>query len=76
MTETGKAPIPTDWRNINKGDSLRPNYRSRVVCQETRGRSTIDVEDWAATFATTPPYDVQTAVELDDDRPEVAGRWR
>ena len=24
---------------------------------ETCGRSTIDVEDWAATFAATPPYE-------------------
>ena len=54
MTETGRAPIPTDWVHINKGDSLRPNYKSRLVCQETRGRSTIDAEDWAATFAATP----------------------
>ena len=36
MAETGRAPIPTDWVDINKGDSLRPNYRSRLVCQETR----------------------------------------
>ena len=57
MTETGRAPIPTDWVDIIKGDSLRPNYRSRLVCQETHGRSTIDVEDWAATFAATPPYE-------------------
>ena len=40
MTETGRPPIPTDWVDINKGDSLRPNFRSRLVCQETRGRST------------------------------------
>ena len=26
------APIPTDWVDINKGDSLKPNYRSRLVC--------------------------------------------
>ena len=31
MTETSRAPIPTDWVDINKGDSLRPNYRSRLV---------------------------------------------
>ena len=55
MPETGRPPIPTDWVDINKGDSVRPNHRSRLVCQETRGRSTIDVEDWAATFAATPP---------------------
>ena len=40
MTETGGPPIPIDWVDIYKGDSLRPNYRSRLVCQETRGRST------------------------------------
>ena len=34
MAETGRPPIPTDWVDINKGDSLRPNYRSRLVCQE------------------------------------------
>ena len=27
MAETG---LPTDWVDINKGDSLRPNYRSRL----------------------------------------------
>ena len=36
--ETSRPPIPTDWVDINKGDSLRSNYRSRLVCQETRGR--------------------------------------
>ena len=58
MAETGRPPIPSDWVDINEGDSLRPNYRSWLVRQETRGRSTIDVEDWAATFAATPPYEV------------------
>ena len=52
VAETGRPPIPTD-----KGGSTRPNYRSRLVCQETRGRSTIDVEDRAATFAATLPYE-------------------
>ena len=57
MAEPGRPPIPTDWVDINRGDSLRPNYRSRLVCLETRGRSTIDVEGWAVTFAATPPYE-------------------
>ena len=57
MTETGRPPILTGWVDVNKGDSLRPNCRSRLVCQEARGRSTIDVEDWAATFAATPPHE-------------------
>ena len=63
MAETGRPPIPTDWVDINNCDSVRPNYRSRLVCQETRGRSTIDaidVEDWAATFAATPPCEAFT----------------
>ena len=54
VVETGRPPIPTGWVDINKGDSLRPNYRSGLVCEETR---TNDVEDWAATFAATPPYE-------------------
>ena len=79
MAETGRPPIPTNWVDINKGDSLRPNYRSRLFCQETRGRSTIGVEDWAATFAATRPYEpcklqpslmmtgLRSQVEGDDD---------
>ena len=79
MAETGRSPIPTDWVDINKGDSLRPNYRSRLVCQETRGRSTINVGDWAVTFAATPPHEafnltlslmmtgLRSQVEGDDD---------
>ena len=79
MAETGRPPIPTDWVDINKDDSVRPNYRSRLVCQETRERSTIYVEDWAATFGATPPYEAfklqlslmmtgpRSQVERDDD---------
>ena len=78
MAETGRPPIPTDWVDIDKGDSIRPNYRSRLVCQETRKRSTIDVQDWAATFAATLPYEAfrlqlslmtspRSQVEDDDD---------
>ena len=72
MTETGRAPIPTDWVDINKGDSPRPNYRSRLVCQETRGRSTIDAEDWAA----TPPYEafrLQLSLMMTGPRSQVDG---
>ena len=31
INETGKAPIGTGWLHANKGDDLRPNYRSRLV---------------------------------------------
>ena len=73
MAETGRPPISTD---INKGDSLRSNYRSRLVCQETRGRSTIDVEDWAATFAATPPYEafkLQLSFMMTGPRSQIEG---
>ena len=76
MTETGRPPIQTDRVDINKGDSLRPNFRSRLVCQETRGRSTIDVEDWAATFAARPPYEafkLQLSLLMTGPRSQVEG---
>ena len=76
MAETGRQPIPTDWVDINEGDSLRPNYRSRLLCQETRGRSTIDVEDWAATFAATPPYEafkLQKSLMMRGPRSQIEG---
>ena len=57
VAETGRPPIPTDLVDIDKGGSVRSNYRRMLVCQETRGRSTIDVEDRAATFAATLPYE-------------------
>ena len=68
MAETGRRPISTDL--------LRSNYRSRLVCQETRGRSTIDVEDWAATFAATLPYEafkLQLSVMMTGPKSQVEG---
>ena len=76
LDETGRPPIPTNWVDINKGDSLRPNCRSRLVCQETRGRPTIDVEDWAATFAATPPcegFKLQLSLMMTGPRSQVEG---
>ena len=77
LAETGRPPIATDWVDINKGDSLRPNYRSRLVCQETRGRSKTDVEGWAATFAASPPFGAfKLQLSFDDDGAKVTGRRR
>ena len=39
MAKTGRLPIPTDWFDIDKVDSIRRNYRSRLACQGTRRRS-------------------------------------
>ena len=73
--ETGRPPIPTDWVDIDKGDPAHPCYRSRLVAQETRRRSTIDIDDWAATFAATPPYEafrLQLSLLMTGARPENA----
>ena len=63
MAEMGRPPIPTDWVDWSV---------KRHV-----GRSTLDVEDWAATFAATPSVrSYQIATKLDDDSPKVTGRRR
>ena len=62
MAQTGRPPIPTDWVDINKGDSLRPK--------------TVDVEDWALTFAATPPYEafrLQLSLLMTGPRSEIQG---
>ena len=46
---TGAGPIGTRWIDINKGDTNRPNYRSRLVAKEFR----VDVRP--ELFAATPP---------------------
>ena len=57
LAETGHQPIPTRCVDLDKGDKNAPKVRSRLVCQETRRRSTLDVEDWSSVFAATPPYE-------------------
>ena len=46
---TGCDPISVRWVDINKGDSLCPNYRSRLVAREF---NTSDKPEW---YAATPP---------------------
>ena len=54
---TGKAPIKVRWIDINKGDSINPNYRSRLVAKEINHSKSHDPE----LFAATPPHgDAQT----------------
>lgn len=57
LSGTGRRPIPRRWVDIDKGDVNAPKVRSRLVCQETKRRSTIGVEDWSAVFAATPQYE-------------------
>ena len=37
MAETGRPSIPTDWVDIDKGDSIRPKYRSRLSVRRRAG---------------------------------------
>ena len=72
MAETGRPPIPTDWVDINKGDSLRPNCRSTLVCQKTRGRSTIDVEDWGSDVR-CEAFELQLTLMMTGPRSQIEG---
>ena len=47
---TGKGPVGTRWVDINKGDDLHLNYRSRLVGRDFKGRDNRD-----DLFAATPP---------------------
>ena len=48
---TGKAPIQTRWLDINKGDKVHPDYRSRLVAKDFKKDRRMDL------FAATPPLE-------------------
>ena len=50
---TGKAPIGTRWVDVNKGDTVHPEYRSRLVAQEVNTNRREDL------FAATPPLEAK-----------------
>ena len=50
---TGSGPIGTRWIDINKGDKVHPDYRSRVVAQE------IKMDKNQELFAATPPLEAK-----------------
>ena len=51
--DTGAAPIRVRWLDINKGDKLNPEYRSRLVAME------IKKDDRKDLFAPTPPLEAK-----------------
>ncbi|CAK0851548.1 unnamed protein product, partial [Prorocentrum cordatum] len=55
--ELGRRPLSVRWVDIDKGDTDRPDYRSRLVAQETNAQSTIARDDIGAVFAATPPLE-------------------
>ena len=51
---TGKGPIGTRWIDINKGDEVNPDHRSRLVAQQVKYNSSEK-----NIFAATPPLEAQ-----------------
>ena len=79
VAETGRPPIPTDWVDINKGIRSDPTAEAGWSVKRNVDGQQIDVEDWAATFAATPPHEAfklqlslmmtgpRSQIERDDD---------
>ena len=58
MARTGKAPIDYRWIDVNKGDDLRQNYRSRIVAREIKARKALSEKlPEADLFASMPPIE-------------------
>ena len=56
---SGKNPIPVRWVDVNKGDDVHPEYRSRLVAKHIRHKG---VE---AVFAAMPPIEaIRTIVSM------------
>ena len=62
LEKTGRPPVPVRWVDTNRGDSEHPEVRSRLVVQETKGRTTIAPGDVVQTFAATPPLEALRAI--------------
>eukprot|EP00971_Amphidinium_carterae_P177000 3509700-Amphidinium_carterae.1 len=73
VAETGRRPYGVRWVDSDKSpDPEKPDLRSGLVVQETRGNSLIAVGDVMSTFAATPPLETLrllcslSAAESDD----------
>ncbi len=59
--QTGRPPITVRWVDVNKGDELRPNYRSRLVARQMRAQDT----SGNSYFAPAPPLEaLRTVISL------------
>ena len=56
--DTGKQPIGTRWVDVNKGDELNPNYRSRLVARQLKAHDRSD----DCYFAPAPPLEALKTV--------------
>ena len=58
---TGRAPISVRWVDVNKGDDLHPNYRSRLVARQLKATDT----SGKSYFAPAPPLEaLRTVVSM------------
>ena len=55
---TGRPPISVRWVDVNKGDELNPNYRSRLVARQLKARDT----SGQSFFAPAPPIEALRTV--------------
>ena len=53
IAKTGKKPLKVRWVDINKGDDVTPEYRSRLVAKEIKIDKRWDL------FAATPPLEAK-----------------
>ncbi len=59
--KTGKSPISVRWVDVNKGDELHPNYRSRLVARQLKARD----HSGKSYFAPAPPLEaLRTVVSM------------
>ena len=49
--KTGQKPVTVRWVDINKGDNIHPDYRSRLVAKDFKRDKRKDL------FAATPPLE-------------------
>ena len=54
VKEQGLTPIGTRWVFTNKGDTEHPFIWARLVAQETKRTTSMDLTDTSMTFAATP----------------------
>ena len=57
-TQTGKPPISVRWVDVNKGDDVNENYRSRLVARELKALD----RSGACYFAPAPPLEALRTV--------------
>ena len=55
VKEQGLTPIGTRWVFTNKGDTEHLFIRARLVAQETKRTTNVDLTDTSMTVAATPP---------------------